>query len=1152
MLVASQAQVVTPQYGGLPLYFEPNVGQTDPSARFLARANGYRLFATDSETVLAMNDARRPAIHMKLAGSRAGRFEPLEKLPGVSNYFLGNDPSKWRTDVPQYARLKRRDVYPAIDLVFYGNQRQIEYDFVLRPGADASAIRLAYQGIDSMRVDRNGDLVLLADGREFRQKRPLVYQEDAQGRREIAGGYEIDAEASEVRLALGDYDRSRTLVVDPAFVYSAYQNGSADDRAAAVAVDAFGNAFITGRTASADFPIVTPAAQPNYAGGTDAFVAKLDPTGTALLYATFLGGNDMDFGAAIAVDASNNAYVAGGTLSTNFPVKSAVQPNKPGGPDGFVVKLGPSGAIIFSTYIGGSATDFAFGIAVDIPGNIYVVGSAASGNFPVVNAVQATKGATIVNAFVAKLDPTGSSFLFSTFLGGSNGTADVAFAVTLGLDGGVWVAGVATSTDFPAKNPIQLVYGGGIQDTFLAKLNNSGSALLFSTFLGGLGSDSVNGLAVDPSGNILVAGSTSSPDFPLLSPLQPNLTEGAAGANAMSAFVTKLSPTNPALLYSTYFAGTGSVGIASDAAGNATIAGLSPFPNPSPVAFPLIYNLPAAVPSNGYLAQLNPTGNTLLYSTFISDPKGLSPGNNTILNNPNAVTLDSTGNAYLAGYANGPGLAGTDNGSFVMKISQATNRCGATATVSPQSFPASGGTGTVTFTNPIGCAFPVASIASWVQTGASQQGSGQTSGQFNFTVAANSAPARKGSILVNGVGFTISQDTGQMGLLGAWESPLTMTSGAGVVAISGWALSDSSITVEIRVANSGPTGTGVSYLVGNATFVTGARPDIQSQYPNYPNSASAGWSYALLTNVLPNSDGSLGKGNGTYQLTVNIRDAKSRLLTFDSRTLVINNASSTKPFGTIDTPAPGATASGSSYKNWGWALTPQPATIPLNGSTIIVFLDGNSLGPLTAYNLFRSDVVATLPGYQNSSGPVGYSIIDTTKLTNGQHVIAWNVIDNATRSNTAGSRTFTVSNSGTVTAPVESAEAVRSREPRNPEEFGGEVVWRTGYDLSAPFERLLPERTGRYEIAIEQLGRLEVSLRHSDSSVAGCSGYLAYAGERLPLPVGSTLDQDTCTFYWQVDPSFLGDYPLVFASDHGDIAVTIRVQPQLLAVTQDR
>lgn len=601
------------------------------------------------------------------------------------------------------------------------------------------------------------------------------------------------------------------------------------------------------------------------------------------------------------------------------------------------------------------------------------------------------------------------------------------------------------------------------------------------------------------------------------------------------------------MLYSTYFSGGGQgpLLIAADNAGNATIAGQF-FVITGFTAFPLLYSLPADSTITAFAAQISADGKTLLYSTFVKDrqfplPPGVNPAVRT-----NALAVDNAGNAYLAGSAGGP---------FVAKLSQATTRCDVSVTsVSAQSFPPSGGSGVVTFTNPNGCAFSVFSTPSpthFVHFDRAFTGAGLTSGQIPFTVDPNDGLFRNESLLVNGTGFTISQAGSGFypapNLIGNWDTPAASTNASGVLAISGWALSTRPINVEIyRNAIPGEQAPGGLVFIGNGTFVAGSRPDISAQHREYLSN-DAGWSYALLTNTLPNSDGSAGKGNGAYQLTVIIQDSVNRIAT-GFRTISVSNRNASKPFGAIDTPGPGSIISGSAYINFGWALTPQPALIPLNGSTINAFLDGKSLGPLASYNNFRSDIATTLPGYQNSNGAVGFAKLDTTVLFNGQHTIAWAVTDNNSQTSSIGNRIFTVLDGSNAPPPQEArtAHVVDDIDPvpKPRALFGGHLLLRKGYDLEAPPDRLVPDKTWTYGIAIEHLDRLELRLLDIDSNPVACTAYLAYGDKNLPLPAGSTLDRDTCTFYWQIDAAFLGEYPLVFSSGLGEVRARVMVHPQ--------
>lgn len=1117
------SQAVDPKYGHLPVHFEPNLGQVPDQIRYYSHDQGFEVLMTDAETIFQREESPHATVRMKMPGrARGSRWEAIDKLPGISNYYIGNDPAKWRAKVPQYSRLKRSGVYPGIDIVFYVNEGQLEYDYIVKPGADPSQIRLAFEGVERLQVDYNGDLLLRVGGHELlRQRKPVLYQENQTGQRqEISGGYQLVESKTEVRFVLGNYDHSRTLVVDPILIYVAYPHSL--DTANGIAVDNAGNAYITGFTGLGG-PIAGEAA--------DAFVAKLNPSGTALVYYTSFGGSSSDSASAIAVDPNGNAYVAGATQSSDFPVKSAAQSVKSGGQDGFVTKLDMNGAIVFSTYLGGSASDSLSALAVDSSANVYIAGTSSSINFPAVNALQPDlQGSN--SAVIAKLNPSGSALLFSTYLGGGTEFGVTgALGVALGLDNSIWVVGYCDPL-FPTVNPIQQSFGGGGTDAFVAQINNSGVTLLFSTFLGGDNEDSASGVTVDKFGNILVTGSTDSGNFPIVSPLQANLD------NPENAFVAKLSPNPPTLLYSTYFSGAGASGIAVDNVGDATIVGRFLVPDPGGFTrFQTVYGLPSLINDNGYAAQIDSAGATILYSTFVNDNSRPSMP----LSYPSAVAVDNAGNAYVTG----PGF-------YVAKLSQATPRCNVSvSSVSPTTFPASGGTVVVNFTDSGGCAFPIYSTADptpWLHSSLnSLLVTGQTSGQLTITVDPNDSIARTASLSINGTGISISQagsvpPPASLSLIGSWDTPLTSTNASGVVAISGWALSRNPISAQIyRNAVPGEQSSNGLVFIGNGTFVAGSRPDVAVQHPEYSSNNNAGWSYTLLTNTLPNADGSAGKGNGTYQITVILQDSANRV-TFPARSIIVSNKNVPKPFGTIDTPAPGAVVSGNSYINFGWALTPEPFLIPLNGSTINLFLDGKPSGALASYDNFRPDVAAVLPGYQNSNGAVGYTTIDTTALKTGQHTISWGITDNNNQTAPAGNRTFTVLDGTAAAEPMEKRtepmlhykEPVRNTLPP----FRGKVMLRRGYDLSVPLEQVNPNRTWTYEIAIHQLDRLELHLLDVNSNPVACTS-------STQLPVGSTLDEEVCTFYWQIDPSFLGAYPLVLSSETGDVRARAIVLTQM-------
>jgi hypothetical protein len=709
---SAQPQLVA-AYGKLPLSFEANQGQTDASVKFVSRGRGYALFLTATEAVLelrisdfglrngsreratAASPSQQPAIRnpsrrsrdpqsevagpesairnpkseilrLRLVGANPSpRVRGLDELPGKSNYFIGNDPSKWRTNVPTYAKVECRQVYPGVNLVYYGNQQQLEHDFVVEPGADPSAIRLAIEGADKLEVDAAGDLVLHAAGGDVRLRKPVLYQEVEGVRREIAAGYVLgsgippgaggtrgvprarfsrsgvptpalhrQSETVEVSFEVGAYDRAQALVIDPVLVYSTYLGGSSEDYGFGIAVDSAGNAYVTGRTASTNFPTASPL-QAAYGGSDwDAFVAKLNAAGSALVYSTYLGGSGSDeLGFGIAVDSAGNAYVAGQTTSTNFPTASPLQAASGGGYDAFVAKLNAAGsALLYSTYLGGSGGDFGQGIAVDSSGNAYVMGRTNSTNFPTASPLQATYGGA-GDAFVAKLNAAGSALVYSTYLGGSG--SDGGLGIAVDSSGNAYVTGCTFSTNFPTVSPLQAASGGG-GDAFAAKLNAAGSALLYSTYLGGSGEDSGLGIAVDSPGNAYVTGNTTSTNFPTASPLQPAFVGGST-----DAFVAKLNAADSGLVYSTYLGGSGAdcgTGIAVDSSSNAYVTGSTSstnFPTASPLQATYGGNIDA------FVVKLNAAGSALAYSTYLG-----GSGNDSGL----GIALDASGNAYVTGY----------------------------------------------------------------------------------------------------------------------------------------------------------------------------------------------------------------------------------------------------------------------------------------------------------------------------------------------------------------------------------------------------------------------------------------------------------------------------------------------------------------------
>jgi hypothetical protein len=590
---ASQDQILQ-TYGQIPLSFEVNRGQTAAEVDFLSQGNGYSLFLTPTETVLSLQKPAPAAgdgtatpdaavLRSRFVGANPQpQVVGVDQLASTSNYFTGNDPSQWQTNIANYGRVEYQNLYPGVDLVFYGNQQELEYDYVVAPGANPGVIKLAIDGAESITLDDQGNLVLHTSGGDVVEQAPVVYQESGGVRQPVSGQFVLES-GGQVGFALGIYDHSQPLVIDPVLSYSTYLGGKGEDEGYGIAVDAAGNAYVTGRTGSANFPATASAVQTSLPGIQNAFVMKLNPTGTALVYSTYLGGSGYDIGTAIAVDAAGNAYVTGTTGSSNFPsTTGALQTTYGSNDDVFVTKLNPTGtALVYSTYLGGTSDDDGEGIAVDAAGNAYVTGYTDSSKFPTTPGAYQTALGGSVDAFVTKLNPTGTALVYSTYLGGTGG--DSAFGIAVDNAGDAYVTGKTQnvtgntdSTDFPTTpGAYQTAFRTGLSgddfDAFVTKLNPAGTALVYSTYLGGTSDDTGRGIAVDAAGNAYVTGNTDSTDFPTT----PGAYQAPVGGDS-HAFVTKLNPAGTALVYSTYLGGTGygiGTAIAVDAAGDLYVTG---------------------------------------------------------------------------------------------------------------------------------------------------------------------------------------------------------------------------------------------------------------------------------------------------------------------------------------------------------------------------------------------------------------------------------------------------------------------------------------------------------------------------------------------------------------------------------------------------
>jgi len=685
---ATSAGVQKPAaYSTSPMRFEENQGQTARDVRFVSHGTGYELFLTPQEAVLALHPTRRldpspthrlahsqalaqrdsrhseqtAVLRMRLANaSKAIKAAGVDPLPGRVDYFLGNDPANWRTNIPSYARVKYADVYPGVDLVFYGNQRRLEYDFIVAPGADPKAIALNLEGARKLRVNSRGDLLVTVAGGQVQLQKPLVYQQIRGERREIAGNYAVTGD-HRVSFEVAKYDLSEPLIVDPVLIYSTYLGGELDDAVtpSAIAVDSLGKAVVTGNTSSLHFPTTAGAFTPSPLASNPngvVFVTELNPTGTQQVYSSYVGGSGGDSGLGVALDASGRIYVAGQTSSTDFPTTTnALKPGPNAGNvngTSFIFEIDPtvagSGSLVYSSYLGGTQgiSEFASGIATDKNGLVYVVGLTASqpgtalANFPVTasTAFQPTAPTGIASgtAFLAKLDTTqlgAASLIYSTYFGGNGahaagpGFSDAGFGVAEDSAGNTYVAGTTGSTDFPTTTGTAFqptVPAGNMGGTaFVSRFDTTKAgpaSLLYSTYLGGDAQDFGGAIALGPSNVAYVTGTTNSPLF--------RTTPGAFQTTGNSNAITFISLVDTSLTgaaslkYSTFLSGTqtnNAFGIATDPSGNAYVVGATQGSD-FPVTKGAFQRAPAALSQGeGFVTKLNPAGAgaaDLVYSTY--------------------------------------------------------------------------------------------------------------------------------------------------------------------------------------------------------------------------------------------------------------------------------------------------------------------------------------------------------------------------------------------------------------------------------------------------------------------------------------------------------------------------------------------------------
>ena len=697
--LAAMSQTISPL--NLPLYFEANNDQTE----FLSRGNGYQFLISASGARLALRDsgANPATAQMQFPGANANaQIHGDSELPGKINYLIGDVPSKWQTSLPTFSKVQITGIYPGINLVFHGNGQQLEYDFAIAPGANPDAIKIHFNGVSKISLTPDGDLVLKIGNGVIGQPRPEIYQTVAGARNVIAGGYKM-VDDQTVSFEIGNYDHSQPLVIDPVLSYSTFFGGDVGDTGWAIARDTNNNTYIAGQTFSKGFYTIG-AKQTNFAGGKytgDAFVAEFDSTLTNLVYLTYLGGSGDDAAYGLAVDGNGDAYIAGFTQSTNFPVTNAIpgqekingviDPNVKMYPsDAIVAELAAGGSnLVYSTYLGGETSDAAYAIALDSSNNAYVTGFTGSTNFPVTadafqdHLVCSNSFYLNANAFVTEIASGGGAKLYSTYLGGTN--YDVGRAIAVDASNYVYVAGYTLSTNFPVWHgptnfpALKHLNGtsilnkrsvpGGFVTKFppLATSPSSLSSLVYSTYLGGTNWDIAYGVAADSAGVAYVTGSTSSTNFPDINK-PPGLssylvTNGVANPAVTNAFLTKIAPDGSSILASAVFGGRGfdiGYGVAVDANDNAFVVGSeTSFTN-----FPTTNTFDSLSATNHggrdvFVASFNPTWSAMNYSVILGgkhDDEGYG------------IALDASDNAFITGKTTSTNFPTQDPPNFLLNF----------------------------------------------------------------------------------------------------------------------------------------------------------------------------------------------------------------------------------------------------------------------------------------------------------------------------------------------------------------------------------------------------------------------------------------------------------------------------------------------------
>ena len=1055
-------------YAALPLSFEANNGQTDARVKFLAHGPGYTLFLTPQEAVLSLPDSSklktspRPKLPLpqsaadgpdkpQLAGTAhavrvkfvsAGAPSAIAgrgPLPGKTNYFIGNDPKQWHTNVPNYSAVEYRNLYPGVDAVFHGDNQHLEFDFDIAPGANPQAIALEVDGARRMRLNRAGDLELgLDQSRAMVMGKPHIYQLTPLGRREIAGHYVLGAH-NRIAFALDPYDRAQPLVIDPTLAYSTYLGGSLEDLPYAIAADSSGSAYIVGQAYSPNFP-VTPGAYQTSCTETGkttctpgmAYVTKLSPDGSSLVYSTFLNGRtNADEATGIAVDSSGSAYIVGAEAGeTDFPTTTgAIQPVCSGGGNTeqqiFVAKLDPTGSTLdystclqdsipsASNYFSSGSTSPG-GIAVDADGDAYVTGQTdVPESFPTTQGTIETTcvpvGSTGCNVsadpFVVKINPTGTSLIYSTFLsGGASGS--VAYTTGIAVDslGNAYVIGDDFSYGYPAGSPGGLLTTrGSLVPTctnfgcggFLSKINGDATALVYSTYLANLSlSATPTAVAVNQNGEAYVSGFTEATDFPAtVGALQFYFTPpGAATQNLTDGFVVEMDPSGDAYEYATYLGGTAynteATGVAIDAAGHAFVTGVTD--SGFPTTADAFQTTDGAGDNQAFFAELDPEGATLLYSTYLSGTNGETYDTLPSTTGVSYIATDPNGAAYVIGQtdsSNFPTTGGAfqshtplPSGStgvtgFVAKfsfsqpvtlvLSPSTIPSGTAGAAYSQTLTATGATGTVTFAVTAGSLPAGITLAS----DGALSGTPTQTGTFPFTVTATDANNDTGtqsySLVIACQAITVEPTSLDPGTSGTAYPAVTFTENGGVGATS--------------FTESGALPTGITF----ASAVLSGTPTQTGSFPFEVTATDSNSCTGSVSDTLTINAATLPPVNVSDNETVTVTDTETFPDVVDSEKVTIVDAYSVRSYTPISiTPSPAVfdTNNGTGYATYAYGPVPFTASGGIGTLTLtesgtlpagVTFMNGSLSGTPASAGNFTFSVTATdadgdsitLPGY---------------------------------------------------------------------------------------------------------------------------------------------------------------------------------------------